>query len=295
MYKSEQAKKIEFGSGFIAALDQSGGSTPKALQLYGVNQDAYNSDVEMYDLIHRMRSRIATSPTFTGENIIGAILFEMTMDRNINGKPSASYLWQERGIVPFLKIDKGLEVEKNGVQLMKPITDLSQILHRANNAGIFGTKMRSVINAANPIGIAENVRQQFEFAKEILAHDLMPIIEPEVTISIADKADAEDILLTEITKQLNDLPNNQKIMLKISLPCQSNHYSSLVKHPKIMRVVALSGGYPRDEALKLLSKNKGVIASFSRAMTQDLREDQSDKKFNDILSNTIGNISTASA
>ncbi|MEL6645091.1 MAG: fructose bisphosphate aldolase [Pseudomonadota bacterium] len=288
---TEQARS---GKGFIAALDQSGGSTPKALKLYGIEESEYTSDAEMFDLIHAMRSRIAQAPVFTGDKVVGAILFEMTMDREIGGKPSAQYLWEERGVVPFLKVDKGLADTTDGVKLMKPIDGLDALLDRAAAAGVFGTKMRSVIDAANPTGIAANVAQQFEIGKQILSHGLIPILEPEVTITIADKAEAEDILLAEITKHLDALPDGTEIMLKLSLPTKANQYKSLVDHPKVMRVVALSGGYSRDEANALLAQNTGVIASFSRALTEGLSAQQSDDDFNTTIAATIDSIYTAS-
>ncbi len=294
MSDSKQAKQMQSGKGFVAALDQSGGSTPKALKLYGINEDAYSSDEQMFDLIHEMRCRIMTSPAFTGERIVGAILFENTMDRKVEGKPTAKYLWEERGVVPFLKIDKGLEDKVDGTRLMKPMPGLDQLLTRAKAAGIFGTKMRSVIDAASPTGIAANVAQQFEIAKQVLGHGLVPIIEPEVTISIADKAAAEDILLAELTKHLDVLPEGQQVMLKLTLPTVANQYKSLVDHPRVMRVVALSGGYSRAEANEKLALNTGVIASFSRALTEGLSAQQSDAKFNDTLNATIQSIYDAS-
>jgi fructose-bisphosphate aldolase class I len=259
-----------------------------------VAESDYSSEAEMFDLMHAMRARIASAPEFTGDKVIGAILFEMTMDRNIGGKPSATYLWEERGVVPFLKADKGLADEHDGVRLMKPMPDLDALLERANAAGIFGTKMRSVIDAASPSGIAAVVAQQFEVGKQILSHGLMPIIEPEVTISIADKAQAEDILLAEITKQLDALPDGQEVMLKLTLPETANHYKSLVDHPKVMRVVALSGGYSREEANRRLSENTGIIASFSRALTEGLSAQQSDAEFNAKIGATINEICEAS-
>lgn len=294
MSNSAMTAKMQSGAGFIAALDQSGGSTPKALGLYGVTADAYSNDVEMYDLIHAMRARIAQAPAFTGDKVIGAILFEMTMDRAIDGKPTATYLWEERGVVPFLKIDKGLEDEADGVKLMKPIDGLDATLARAVDAGIFGTKMRSVIDAASPTGIKAIVSQQFEVAARIYGHGLMPIIEPEVTISIADKAAAEDILLAEITRQLEFLPAGQQVMLKLTLPETANLYKSLVDHPSVMRVVALSGGYARDEANTRLAQNTGMIASFSRALSEGLSADQSDADFNSTIAATIDSICAAS-
>ena len=294
MANQAQIDQMTSGAGFIAALDQSGGSTPKALRLYGVEEDAYGSETEMFDLIHAMRARIATAPAFSGDKVVGAILFEMTMDREINGMPTATYMWEERGVVPFLKVDKGLADEENGAQVMKPMPELDALCERAVKAGVFGTKMRSVINAANPEGIAAVVDQQFAVGKQILGHGLMPIIEPEVTISIADKAAAEDILLAEITKQLDTLPEDQKVMLKLTLPETANHYKPLVDHPKVMRVVALSGGYSRDEANDRLSNNTGMIASFSRALTEGLSAQQSDDEFNATIAASIGSIYDAS-
>jgi fructose-bisphosphate aldolase class I len=280
------------GQGFIAALDQSGGSTPKALRLYGVAEDAYGSEDEMFDLIHAMRTRIATAPAFTGEKVIGAILFEKTMDREMGGKPSAKFLWEDRGVVPFLKIDKGLEAEANGVQLMKPIPGLSDLLDRAVAHGIFGTKERSVISAANAEGIEAIVAQQFALGQEVLAKGLVPILEPEVTISIADKAEAEDMLLASILKHLE--AQDQPIMLKLSLPTKANLYAPLIGHPKVLRVVALSGGYSRDEANAKLAENHGMIASFSRALTEGLSAQQSDDDFNATIAATIDSIHAAS-
>ncbi|EAQ11053.1 fructose-bisphosphate aldolase class I [Maritimibacter alkaliphilus HTCC2654] len=294
MSDSKQREQMTSGKGFIAALDQSGGSTPKALRLYGVDESAYSSEDEMFDLIHGMRARIAQAPAFTGEKVIGAILFEMTMDREIGGKPSARFLWEERGVVPFLKVDKGLGAEANGVQLMKPMPDLDALLDRAVAAGIFGTKMRSVVSAANREGIADIVDQQFEVGKQILAKGLVPILEPEVTISIDDKAEAEDILLEEITKHLDALDEGQEIMLKLSLPTKANQYASLIAHPRVIRVVALSGGYARDEANALLAKNEGMIASFSRALTEGLSAQQSDDEFNATIAEAIDGIYRAS-
>ncbi|MEC7256786.1 MAG: fructose bisphosphate aldolase, partial [Pseudomonadota bacterium] len=265
MSNSQQREQMTSGKGFVAALDQSGGSTPKALSLYGVEESAYGSEAEMFDLIHAMRARIASAPAFTGEKVLGAILFEMTMDRQVNGKPTATYLWEDRGVVPFLKIDKGLAEEADGVKMMKPMPDLDALLERAVKAGIFGTKMRSVIDAASASGIRAVVDQQFDIGNQVLGHGLVPIIEPEVTISIADKAEAEDILLAEITRRLDALPEDRQVMLKLTLPEKANQYKSLVDHPRVMRVVALSGGYSRDEANTRLSQNTGLIASFSRA------------------------------
>ena len=280
--------------GFIAALDQSGGSTPKALKLYGIEEGAWSNDAGMFDLIHQMRARIIKSPAFTGDKVMGAILFEQTMDRDIDGTPTAQYLWEKRGVVPFLKVDKGLTEEKDGVKLMKPMPDLDALLERAVAKGIFGTKMRSVIDAANRAGIAAIVAQQFEVANQILGHGLVPIIEPEVTISIADKAEAEDILLDEITKQLDKVPAGKQVMLKLTLPTKANLYKPLVDDPRIMRVVALSGGYSRDDANAMLAKNDGVIASFSRALTEGLSARQSDAEFDAVLGSAINSIFEAS-
>ena len=294
MSQNKQAEQMRSGTGFVAALDQSGGSTPKALRLYGVKEDAYSSEDEMYDLIHQMRSRIIKSPAFTGDRVVGAILFEKTMDRDIDGTPTATYLWEKRGVVPFLKIDKGLEDEADGARLMKPITGLDALLNRATAAGIFGTKMRSVIDAASPSGIAANVAQQFDVARKVLAHGLIPIIEPEVTISINDKAEAEKILLAELTRHLDALEEGQQVMLKLTLPEQPNLYKPLVDHPRVMRVVALSGGYTRAEANERLARNTGVIASFSRALTEGLSADQSEAEFDKTLDTTIQSIYDAS-
>lgn len=290
----KQTEKMTSGKGFVAALDQSGGSTPKALKLYGVEESEYSSESEMFDLIHQMRSRIITSPAFTGERVVGAILFEQTMDRDIDGVPTAEYLWQSCGVVPFLKIDKGLAEEADGVKLMKPMPDLDSLLDRAVEKGIFGTKMRSVIDAASPSGITANVAQQFKIAEQVLAKGLVPIIEPEVTISIADKADAEALLSDAITKELDALPSDKQVMLKLTLPETANAYASLVDHPRVMRVVALSGGYSRDEANARLSQNRGIIASFSRALTEGLSAGQSDEAFNATLDATIASIYDAS-
>lgn len=294
MVNQQQADKMTSGQGFIAALDQSGGSTPKALRLYGVEESAYSSEDEMFDLIHQMRSRIITSPSFGGDRVLAAILFEQTMDRTIEGKPSATYLWEDKGVVPLLKIDKGLAEEADGVQLMKPMPTLDDLLARGAKNGIFGTKERSVIGAANPTGVAAAVAQQFEIAKQVLSHGLVPIIEPEVTISISDKAEAEELLKAEIAKNLDTLADGQRVMLKLTLPTVANHYKSLVDHPKVMRVVALSGGYSRDDANKLLAQNTGVIASFSRALTEGLSAQQSDEEFNSTLDTSIQSIYDAS-
>ena len=294
MSNSQQRDQMTSGKGFVAALDQSGGSTPKALSLYGVEESAYGSDAKMFDLIHAMRARIASAPAFTGEKVLGAILFEMTMDRQVNGKPTATYLWEDRGVVPFLKIDKGLADEADGVKMMKPMPDLDALLERAVKAGIFGTKMRSVIDAASPSGIRAVVDQQFDIGNQVLSHGLVPIIEPEVTISIADKAEAEDILLVEITRRLDALPEDRQVMLKLTLPEKANQYKSLVDHPRVMRVVALSGGYRREEANTRLSQNSGIIASFSRALTEGLSAQQDDAAFNNTIAGTIDSIYSAS-
>jgi len=294
MTKTSQTDKIRSGQGFIAALDQSGGSTPKALALYGIEESEYGSEAEMFDLVHAMRARIAQAPAFNGDKVLGAILFEMTMDREIGGKPSAQFLWQERGVVPFLKVDKGLAEAEDGVKLMKPMPDLDVLLIRASTAGIFGTKMRSVIDAASPSGIEAVVAQQFEVAKQILGHGLMPIIEPEVTISIKDKAEAEALLLRALLTHLDALPDDQQVMLKLTLPESANFYAPLVKHPRVLSVVALSGGYSRDEANTRLAQNTGIIASFSRALIEGLSAKQSDAEFNAALAAAIDDIHQAS-
>ena len=288
------AAQVRKGHGFIAALDQSGGSTPKALGLYGLTPDAWKTEAEMYDLMHAMRARIIKSPAFTGDKIVGAILFEMTMDRDIDGVPTAKYLWENRHVVPFLKIDKGLEAEVDGCQLMKPMPGLDALLTRAAAAGVFGTKERSVISAANPAGIAAIVAQQFDVGAQVVAQGLMPILEPEVTISIADKAQAEVLLLAEILTHLSALPAGVQVMLKLSLPTVPNTYLPLVNHPGVMRVVALSGGYPRDQANAILARNTGIIASFSRALTEGLSAQQSDAAFDAALGSAIDGIFTAS-
>lgn len=294
MSNAAQQDRIRNGNGFIAALDQSGGSTPKALRLYGIGEDSYSSEDEMFDLIHEMRARIIRAPAFTGDRIVGAILFEMTMDRQIDGIPTATYLWENRGVVPFLKVDKGLDDARDGVRLMKPMPDLDGLLARAVKAGVFGTKMRSVIDAASPSGIRANVAQQFEIGRKILANGLIPIIEPEITISIDDKAEAEDILREEIAAQLDALPDGQQVMLKLTLPESANHYKPLIDHSGTMRVVALSGGYSREEANARLSRNAGMIASFSRALTEGLSAQQSDEEFNAALKRSIESIYAAS-
>jgi len=294
MTNKEMAAQVANKDGFIAALDQSGGSTPKALKLYGVPESAWSNEDEMFDLIHRMRARIIKSPAFTGDKVMGAILFEQTMDREIDGVPTAKYLWEKRGVVPFLKVDKGLAEAKDGVKLMKPMPNLDSLLERAVSKGVFGTKMRSVIDAANPKGIAAIVEQQFEVARQILGHGLVPIIEPEVTISIPDKAEAEDILLAEITRHLDDVPAGSQIMLKLTLPTKPNLYKPLIDDPRVMRVVALSGGYSRAEANEKLAQNTGMTASFSRALTEGLSADQSDAEFDAMLAEAIDSIFEAS-
>ena len=290
----EMTAQAAHKDGFIAALDQSGGSTPKALKLYGVDESAWSNEAEMFDLVHKMRTRIIKSPAFTGDKVMGAILFEQTMDRDIDGTPTAKYLWENRHVVPFLKVDKGLADEKDGVKLMKPIPGLDALLKRAVDKGIFGTKMRSVIDAANPKGIAAVVDQQFELGRQILAHGLVPIIEPEVTISIPDKAAAEDILLAEIRKHLDTVPAGKQIMLKLTLPEKPNLYKPLIADPRVLRVVALSGGYSREEANDRLRQNTGMIASFSRALTEGLSAGQSDAEFDAKLAAAIDSIVEAS-
>ncbi len=294
MANETMAKQAAEKPGFIAALDQSGGSTPKALRLYGIEETAYANDEEMYGLIHEMRARIIKSPAFNGDKVMGAILFERTMDGSIDGVPTAEYLWKECSVVPFLKVDKGLADEANGVQVMKPMPDLDALLERAVAKGIFGTKMRSVISAANEEGIAAVVAQQFDVGRQILGHGLMPIIEPEVTISIADKAEAEEILLAEILKQLDALGHDKQVMLKLTLPEKANLYKPLVDHPRVMRVVALSGGYSRNDANARLATNAGIIASFSRALTEGLSAQQSDVEFDTALAESIDSIYEAS-
>ena len=291
---ADQMQKAKSGKGFIAALDQSGGSTPKALKLYGVEETEYNGEAEMFDLIHAMRSRIIQSPVFTSERILGAILFEMTMNRKIDGKGSAEYLWQNKQILPFLKIDNGLADEINGAQIMKPIPELSSRLESAKSHGVFGTKMRSVIKLANKTGVADVVRQQFEIGKEIVSAGLVPIIEPEVDIKSPEKSAAEVILKSEILAQLDSLNGEQDVMLKLTLPNESGFFDALVKHPRVIRVVALSGGYSREEANKQLARNRGVIASFSRALTEGLSAKQTESQFNGALDAAIQSIFEAS-
>ena len=286
--------QVKAGKGFIAALDQSGGSTPKALKLYGVEESEYSGEAAMFDLIHQMRSRLIKSKVFTGDRIVGAILFEMTMERQIDGIGSAEFLWNKKKIVPFLKIDNGLAAESNDVQLMKPIPELSARITAANKHGVFGTKMRSVINLANATGIEAVVAQQFEIGKEIIAGGLIPIIEPEVNIKSEQKGQAEEILKSSLIIHLNKLNENQTVMLKLSLPDKPNLYQDLVNHPRVLKVVALSGGYSRDDANKMLAENHGVIASFSRALTEGLSAKQSDDQFDALLDSTIQSIFNAS-
>ncbi|KKC25515.1 fructose bisphosphate aldolase [Sphingomonas sp. SRS2] len=293
MLDQDMTKKIAAGNGFIAALDQSGGSTPKALKGYGIEEGAWSDEAGMYGLIHDMRTRIITSPAFSGDKVIGAILFERTMDGQANGK-SVPQALIERGVVPFIKIDKGLEDEANGVQLMKPMPELDALLKRSKALGVYGTKERSVINLANREGIAAIVRQQFEVGKQVLAAGLMPIIEPEVNIKSAERAEADQILLEELTKALDALTGDDKVMLKLSLPAKSGLFDPLVAHPRVLRVVALSGGFARPEACAQLAKNKGIIASFSRALLEDLRHQMSDEEFNASLGGAINEIYTAS-
>ena len=292
---NEKLEKMRNGKGFIAALDQSGGSTPKALKLYGVNEDEYSNEAEMFDLIHKMRTRIIKSPAFNESKILGAILFEQTMDSKIDGKYTADFLWEEKRILPFLKIDKGLnDLDADGVQTMKPNPGLADLLKKANERHIFGTKMRSVIKKASPAGIARVVEQQFEVAAQIVAAGLVPIIEPEVDINNVDKVQCEEILRDEIRKHLNALPETSNVMLKLTLPTVENFYEEFTKHPRVVRVVALSGGYSREKANDVLSKNTGVIASFSRALTEGLSAQQTDDEFNKTLATTIEGIYEAS-
>lgn len=291
---SEQLEKVRNGQGFIAALDQSGGSTPKALKLYGVEESEYSGDDEMFDRIHEMRSRIIKSTAFTGERVLGAILFEQTMDREIDGKETADYLWSVKGVVPFLKIDKGLEDEADGVQLMKPMPGLDALLARGVKKGIFGTKERSVVKLANDAGIKAVVDQQFEVGRQVLGAGLMPILEPEVDIKSPEKAEAEAKLRANILASLDGLPEGQQVMFKLTLPNEDDFYADLVAHPKVLKVVALSGGYTRDEANEKLARNPGVIASFSRALTEGLSAKQSDTEFDAALDASIQSIYEAS-
>ena len=291
----DQLNKVRTQKGFVAALDQSGGSTPKALKLYGVGEDAYNTDDEMFAVVHAMRTRIITSPSFGGSRILGAILFEMTMDRDIDGQPTADYLWDVKNVVPFLKVDKGLADEENGAQVMKPMPGLDELLERAkNDKHVFGTKMRSVVKQANETGIAAVVDQQFEIGRQIVAAGLVPIIEPEVDIHCPDKASAEDMLNAQIMEQLNALGADELVMLKLTLPEQDNLYADAIAHPNTVRVVALSGGYPRDEANARLARQHGMVASFSRALSEGLSAQQSDAEFNAVLDRSIQAIYDAS-
>ena len=292
--RDQQRQQMKTRPGFIAALDQSGGSTPKALGQYGIKETAWSNDEEMFAIVHQMRTRIITSPSFTGERVIGAILFENTMDRDIEGRPTADYLWNVKRVVPFIKVDKGLEAEKDGVQLMKPIPDLGQLLERANKKGMFGTKMRSVIKQANEAGIKNIVNQQFQVAGQIIAAGLVPIIEPEVDIRCPEKGKAEQLLKEAIVNQLGQLPAGQLVMLKLTIPDQDDFYLDLIRHPKVLRVVALSGGYTRDEANARLRRNHGLIASFSRALVEGLSAQQSDAEFNAMLDKSIQSIFDAS-
>ena len=290
----EQLAKVAKGQGFIAALDQSGGSTPKALKLYGIEESAYSGEAQMFDLVHAMRARIVSSPAFSGQRVLGAILFEMTMDREFDGLPAADYLWQKKGVVPFLKIDKGLAAAADGVQLMKPNPGLDELLARARAKGIFGTKMRSVIDEANPKGVDAVLDQQFEVGQQIFNAGLMPIIEPEVSIKSPDKAKIEELLVAGILERLDALPAGVSVMLKLTLPEVVGKFDALVKHPKVARVVALSGGYSRADSNAILAKNKGVIASFSRALTEGLTAQMSDAEFNKALDEAIEGIYQAS-
>jgi fructose-bisphosphate aldolase, class I len=291
---ADQLDKIRTGTGFLAALDQSGGSTPKALAEYGVPEGAYSDDEAMFDQVHAMRTRIITDPAFVGSRILGAILFEDTMDRQIEGRDTGDYLWSVKGVVPFLKVDKGLADEADGAQLMKPVPDLDALLVRAVNKRMFGTKMRSVIKTADPAGVDAVVAQQFELGHRILDHGLLPILEPEVDIHSPQKAAAERLLRAAVTTRLDELPADQQVMLKLSIPDEDDFYRSFVEHPRVLRVVALSGGYSRAEADERLARNHGVIASFSRALAEGLRADQSDEKFHEVLDTAIADIYAAS-
>lgn len=291
---SKQTERIRTGKGFLAALDQSGGSTPKALEHYGISRDAYSTEEEMFDLVHQMRTRIMTSPSFTDEFILGAILFEQTMDRTVEGRFTADYLWQARGIVPFLKVDQGLAPLEGGVQLMKPIAGLDALLKRAVNRNVFGTKMRSVISQAVPEGISRVVDQQFEYALQILKSGLVPIIEPEVDIHSADKTQSEVLLKQELLRHLDTLPDGSNVMLKLSIPTVDGFYSDLMRHPRVLRIVALSGGYSQAEANERLARNPGLIASFSRALAEGLSAAQTDEQFNETLAASIQKIYASS-
>lgn len=290
----QQQEQMKTHPGFIAALDQSGGSTPNALRLYGIKEGAWSNEKEMFDLVHRMRTRIIASPSFTGKRIIGAILFENTMDRDIEGRPTADYLWNVKRVVPFLKVDKGLAAEKDGVQLMKPMPDLGALLDKANTKGIFGTKMRSVIKEANGAGINNVVSQQFEIARQIRSAGLVPIVEPEVDIHCREKAKAEQLLKEGLLRELDNLPADQMVMLKLTLPERDDFYLECIRHPNVLRVVALSGGYSRQEANDRLRRNHGLVASFSRALVEGLTAQQSDAEFNAMLDKFIQSIFDAS-
>jgi fructose-bisphosphate aldolase, class I len=286
--------KIAKGEGFIAALDQSGGSTPKALRQYGIAEDAYGSEDEMFDLVHQMRTRIITSPAFTGDRIVGAILFEGTMQRQIEGVPSATYLWETKNVVPFVKVDKGLADEADGVQVMKPMPQLDDLLARARDGGVFGTKMRSVVKLADEGGIRRIVEQQFEVGQQILAAGLVPILEPEVDIHSPQKQEAEELLRRFVTEHLDQLPDDHRVMLKLTIPSEDGYYTPLIEHPRVLRVVALSGGYSREEANERLARNPRLIASFSRALIGELSADQSDDEFDDALATAVESIYEAS-
>lgn len=293
--REQQQQKMRTHPGFIAALDQSGGSTPNALRLYGIKESEWSNDKEMFDLVHQMRARLIISPSFTGERILAAILFENTMERDIEGRPTADYLWNVKRVVPFLKVDKGLAPEKDGVQLMKPMPDLAALLDKANRKGIFGSKMRSVIKEANGAGIKNVVSQQLDIARQIISAGLVPIVEPEVDIHSREKAKAEELLKEVLLKALNELPAGHLVMLKLTLPERDDFYLECIRHPNVLRVVALSGGYTRDEANDRLRKNHGMVASFSRALVEGLTAQQSDAEFNAMLDKYIQSIFDASA
>jgi len=291
---ADMLEKMANGQGFLAALDQSGGSTPKALAQYGIPKDAFSTDEEMFELVHQMRTRIITSPAFTGDRVLGAILFEGTMDRQIEGVPSSQYLWETKGVIPIVKVDKGLAEEANGVQLMKPMPELAALLERAKGLGVFGTKMRSVIKMADPTGVADNVAQQFQIGADILAAGLVPILEPEVDIRSPQKTEAEELLRAEIMAHLDKVPADQQIMLKLTIPTVDDFYADVMAHPRVLRVVALSGGYTREEANERLARNHGLIASFSRALVEGLSDEQTDEQFNATLDASIASIFEAS-
>ena len=291
----EQLQKMRDGAGFIAALDQSGGSTPKALKLYGIEEGSWSNDDEMFDLIHEMRARIIKSPSFNGDRVLGAILFEQTMDRQIDGLETGDYLWSKKNVIPFLKIDKGLEAEADGAQLMKPMPGLDDLLKRGVARKMFGTKERSVIKTADPKGVAAIAAQQFDVGRQVLSHGLVPILEPEIDIHSPSKAEAEALLKQELLKGLDAIPDGQQIMFKLTLPETDGFYQELVDHPKVLRVVALSGGYTREEANARLSRNPGVVASFSRALTEGLTAQQSEAEFDAMLDEAVGSIAAASA